>query len=141
MIVGVLAMIIGRLMHGLFPINKNLWTSTYVIFTSGFAMVVLAVCYWLVDMRGWRRWGKPFVIFGSNAITAFTIATFLAKLSTLLHVTVGERRMTVHGYVYSHFFLNAAHPKFGSLLFALFFVVLCFLPLWLLYWRRIFIKL
>lgn len=141
MIVGVLAMIVGRLMHGLFPINKNLWTSTYVIFTSGFAMVVLGVCYWLVDIRGWRRWGKPFVIFGSNAITAFTIATFLAKLSTLLHVTIGDRRMTLHGYAYSHFFVNAAHPKFGSLLFALFFVILCFLPVWVLYWRRIFIKL
>jgi predicted acyltransferase len=140
-IAGAIAMIIGRLMHGLFPINKNLWTSTYVIFTSGFAMVILALCYWLVDMRGLRRWAKPFVIFGSNAIIAFTLATFLAKISVIYQVNVDGRRMTWHGYVYSHFFMNLASPKNASLLFALFFVIICFLPLWLLYWRRIFIKL
>jgi predicted acyltransferase len=140
-IVGGLLMIFGRLLHGLFPINKNLWTSTYVVFTSGFAMVILGACYWLLDLRGWRRWAKPFVIFGSNAITAFTLATFLAKLSVIYHITIAGKRMTWHGYVYSHFFINLASPKNASLLFALFFVILCFLPLWVLYWRRIFIKL
>jgi predicted acyltransferase len=52
--VGAIALIVGRLLHPLFPINKNLWTSTFVIFTAGFAMVILALCYWVVDMRGWQ---------------------------------------------------------------------------------------
>jgi predicted acyltransferase len=139
--VGAAAMIAGRLLHYVFPINKNLWTSTYVLFTSGFAMILLAACMWIVDVKGWKRWSWPFLVYGSNAITAFFIATMLAILGGLFHVNVGGRTTTVHGYVYSHFFANLATPKNASLLFAIFFVLLCFIPLWLLYRNRIFIKL
>ncbi len=139
--VGAAAMIAGRLLHYVFPINKNLWTSTYVLFTSGFAMVLLAACVWLVDVKGWKKWGWPFVVFGSNAITAFFLATMLAILSGLFHVRTGGRVTTWHGYVYNHFFANMATPKNASLLFAIFFVLVCFLPIWLLYRKRIFIKL
>jgi predicted acyltransferase len=138
--VGAVAMIAGRLLHYVFPINKNLWTSTYVIFTSGFAMVLLAACMWIVDVKGWKKWGWPFVVFGSNAITAFFFATMLAILSALFHVHAGGKTTTWHGYVYNHFFANLATPKNASLLFAIFFVMVCFLPMWLLYRKRIFIK-
>lgn len=138
---GAVAMVAGRLLHYVFPINKNLWTSTFVLFTGGFAMILLAACMWIVDVKGWKKWSWPFLVYGSNAITAFFIATMLAILSGLFHVHVGERTTTVHGYVYSHFFANLASPKNASLLFAIFFVLLCFLPLWLLYRKRIFIKL
>jgi predicted acyltransferase len=139
--VGAAAMIAGRLLHYVFPINKNLWTSTYVIFTSGFAMIVLAACIWIVDMKGWKKWAWPFLVFGSNAITAFFFATLLSKLSVIYHVQVGGRVVTWHGYVYNHFFRNLAAPKNASLLFAIFFVLLCLLPMWLLYRKRVFIKL
>jgi predicted acyltransferase len=139
--VGAAAMIAGRLLHHVFPINKNLWTSTYVIFTSGFAMIVLAVCMWIVDVKGWKKWAWPFLVFGSNAIVAFFFATLLAKLSVIYHVQVGGRAITWHGYVYNHFFRNLAAPKNASLLFAIFFVLLCLLPMWLLYRKRVFIKL
>ncbi len=75
---GMIAMVVGRLLHPLFPINKNLWTSTYVIFTAGFAMVILAVCYWMIDIREWRRWTLPWLVFGSNAITAFVLSALLS---------------------------------------------------------------
>ncbi len=139
--VGVAAMIAGRLLHYVFAINKNLWTSTYVIFTSGFAMILLAACMWIVDVKGWKKWAWPFLVFGSNAIAAFFFATLLAKLSVIYHVHSGGRAITWHGYVYSHFFANLATPKNASLLFAIFFVLLCLLPMWLLYRKRIFIKL
>lgn len=138
--IGAVAMIVGRLLHSFFPINKNLWTSTYVIFTAGFAMVVLAVCYWLADIKGWRKWATPFLVFGMNAIAAFTFATFVAKCSVVFHVTAGGVRTTWHGYVYDRFFEPLASPYNASLIFALFFVALCWLPMWLLYRRRVFIK-
>ena len=139
--VGAIMLIVGRLLHPLFPINKNLWTSTFVIFTAGFAMVILALCYWLIDMRGWRRWGQPFLVFGSNAITAFVLSTLLAVASTNFHVNDGGRERTLHGYFYSHWFAAIAKPKNASLLYAIFFVFVCYLPLLPLYRRRVFIKL
>jgi predicted acyltransferase len=139
--VGAAAMIAGRLLHYVFPINKNLWTSTYVIFTAGFAMIVLAACMWIVDAKGWKKWAWPFLVFGSNAIAAFFFATLLSKLSVIYHFHPGGRAITWHGYVYTHFFANLAAPKNASLLFAIFFVLLSFVPMWLLYRKRIFIKL
>lgn len=141
-VVGVLGLIVGRyVMHPFFPINKNLWSSSYVVFMAGFAMVVLAACYWIIDMKGLRRWAYPFVAFGSNAITAYVISVLFSEASTNFHVTSGGRRMTWHGYIYTHFFTNLAAPKNASVLYAAFFTFICFLPILLLYRRRIFIKL
>lgn len=137
---GAAAMLLGRALHPIFPINKNLWTSTFVIFTSGFAMVVLAFCYWLADIRGWRKWAQPFLVFGMNAIASFTLATFLAKCLIVIHVTSGGERTSLWGYLYEHFFEPFARPKNASLAFALCFVAVCWLTMWLLYRRRIFIK-
>ncbi len=138
--VGAVSMIVGRLLHGFFPINKNLWTSTYVIFTSGFAMVALALCYWIADIKGWRKWAMPLLVFGTNAIAAFTFGTFISKCSVVFHVTDDGHRNTWHGYFYDRFFEPLARPVNASLIFAIFFVVLCWLPMWLLYRRKIFIK-
>jgi predicted acyltransferase len=138
--IGAVTMIIGRSLHGFFPINKNLWTSTYVIFTSGFAMVVLAFCYWIVDIKGFRKWAMPLLVFGTNAIAAFTFATFVAKCSIVFHVMDDGQRTSWHGYVYDRFFEPLARPINASLIFAIFFVVLCWIPMWLLYRRKIFIK-
>jgi predicted acyltransferase len=137
---GAAAMLLGRLLHPIFPINKNLWTSTFVIFTSGFAMVVLAFCYWLADIRGWRKWGMPFLVFGSNAVASFTLATFLAKCLIVIHVTSDGERTSLWGYIYENLFAPIPSAKNASLLFAICFVLVCWVPMWLLYRRRIFIK-
>jgi predicted acyltransferase len=138
--VGAVVLLAGRLLHPFFPINKNLWTSTFVIFTAGFAMVVLGLCYWVADIRGWRKWAMPFLVFGTNAIAAYAISALIAKSSVVFHVNAAGRQTTWHGYVYTKFFATLAQPKDASLIFAIFFVLLCFIPAWLLYRRRIFIK-
>ena len=62
-----------------FPVNKALWTSSYVLITTGWALVILSLCYWLIEIRGWKRWSKPFEIFGTNAVGGFWYAAvFLA---------------------------------------------------------------
>src|SRR5208282_6078619 len=83
---GVVGLIAGRTWGIWFPLNKKLWTSSYVLFTAGFALVCLALCYWATDIRPWRvawsnrTWSRPFLIFGRNAIAAYIVAWFFAVL-------------------------------------------------------------
>jgi predicted acyltransferase len=145
LIAGAAGLILGELLHPFFPINKNLWTSTYVIFTGGFAMLLLALCYWLVDIKGWRRWAMPFVVYGTNALAVFTLSGLLAKASIVFRVTVADasgaaRQVSWHSYVYNRFFAPLASPINASLLFAIFYILLWLALMWILYSRRIFIK-
>src|SRR5215470_10523268 len=70
-VAGIVCLLIGWIWNPWFPINKSLWTSSYVFFTSGLALQFLAFCYWLIDIKGYKTWTKPFVIFGVNAIILF----------------------------------------------------------------------
>lgn len=69
------------------PINKNLWTSSYSVFMAGLALNVLAVCYWLIDVKGHKRWTKPFEIYGLNAITVFALAGLIGRLTSIWKVS------------------------------------------------------
>ena len=114
-----------------FPINKNLWTSSYVLFTSGLAAVFLALCYWVVDVRlrsfaasaGQARMppglARPFVVMGVNALVLFVVSGWLVK--TLLLIRVSERNgqsVTLYRWIYAHAFEPLAPPKLASLMFA-----------------------
>ena len=128
-VLGVTALIAGGLWGIWFPINKNLWTSSYVLFTAGFAMVCLAICYGVTDIKlyhGW--WTMPFVIFGSNAIAAYVI-------SEVLGGTFGWKE-----YIFQHTFGYVGSPGLASLLFSLTIVGVSFAPIWWMYRKRIFIK-
>ena len=137
---GVVGLAVGELWNIWFPINKNLWTSSYTVFTAGFACMLLALCYWLIEARGWKRWGLPFQVFGMNAIFAFVLSIVLAKLGNIVKFTAGGQPTTLQGYVYQHFFAPWASPKMSSLLFAIAFVILCWLPTAALYRKKIFLK-
>jgi predicted acyltransferase len=138
---GVVLMILGQLWHLSFPINKNLWTSSYVLFTAGAAEVTLAVCYWLIDVRGWKRWSWPFVILGSNALALFVLSGFLTKV--LINIKVGTsdgKVTTLYRYLYVTLYAPLLAPKNASLLFALTHLVVLFGVLYVMYRRRIFLK-
>jgi predicted acyltransferase len=124
-----------------FPINKSLWTSSYVLFTAGAAALLLAVCYWAIEVRAWRAWTKPFVILGSNAITLFVASGLLVK--TLSHIKVTGRdgaAISVSRWAYLHYFVPLASPQNASLLYALANLVVLFGILAWMYRRRIFLK-
>src|SRR5437870_3045567 len=89
-IAGVFCVMIGWAWDAWFPINKSLWTSSYVFFTGGLAMQFLAVCYWLIDIKGYQAWTKPFVIFGLNSITLFVGSGIMARLLGLIKVPKGD---------------------------------------------------
>jgi predicted acyltransferase len=138
---GVALVIAGRLLHPFFPINKNLWTSTFVLFTSGCAMLALAACYWIVDVRGLRTWAKPFLVFGMNAILAYALAALVSELSTDFEFgDSAGRDTTAHGLIYQRFFVAHFNPRNASLGFAIFFVLVIFALLWPFYRWKIFLR-
>ena len=137
---GAALVILGRLFHPIFPINKNLWTSTFVLFTAGWALLLFALCYGFADLRGWRRWGVPFQVFGRNAILAYALATLLAEISIAFEFRVSGRMRTLHGWLYDAFFRPYGAPKSASLAFAIFFVLAILLLLWPLHRRRLFVR-
>ena len=135
-VAGNVAVVVGLSWGAIFPINKPLWTSSYVLLTSGLACHFLALCYWLADVRGWRRWGTPFMWFGMNAIAAFFLSSLGARVMNL--IPVGET--TLKGWLFNSLYLPLASPVNASLLFALSYVAFWAGVMWLLYRRRIFFK-
>ena len=140
-VVGVALLVVGRLLHPFFPINKNLWTSTFVLFTGGFAMLALAICYWIVDVRAWRAWTSPFLVFGMNAILAYALAALVSEVSTDFEFSdAAGRDTTLHGWLYQRYFVPHFNPLNASLAFAIFFVVVIFVLLWPFYRGKLFLR-
>jgi predicted acyltransferase len=138
---GALALSLGLLWGTAFPINKNLWTSSYSLFMSGLAAICLAVCIWIVDIRGWKGWARPFQWLGMNAIALFVAAT-LATLLLLWIKVMGDdgKRRSLYRAIYRTVFDHFTDQRIGSFLFALCFCAVWVGVGWLLYRRRIFLK-
>lgn len=139
-VAGFVGVVAGYAWHLWFPIYKPLWTSSYVLFTAGAACLLLALCWWLIEMRGWRLWSRPFLWLGMNAIVVYALSTFAAKLWTMIKVANGTQMITVQGWVYDHWFAPLAQEKNASLAFALSYTVLWTLVAWGLYRKKIFVK-
>ncbi len=105
-----------------FPVNKSLWTSSYVLLMAGFAALALAACHWLVEIRGARRWAAPFAVFGINALALFFLSSLMAKL--LLLIRVGVDRVRLQAWLFAHLFAPWASPIDASLAYALAYVLL-----------------
>ncbi|MDX1391927.1 MAG: DUF5009 domain-containing protein [Rheinheimera sp.] len=119
---GVIAVWLGELWHFSLPINKTLWTPSFVLLSSGYCAIALAACIWLCQVKGWRRWSAPFVVFGANAILFFIGAGVLARLLDML--SVGER--SLHSWLYLQLYQPLLGPVNGSLGFALSFLLLAY---------------
>jgi predicted acyltransferase len=135
---GVIGVAAGKILDLGFPINKKLWTSSYVIFTAGLALLCLALCYWIADVKKWRSlWTKPLLVFGTNAIAAYV---FGGAISALLDhfQTVGG--MSWQELIYENTFVPLANPANASLLYASAYVLVCWVGMWLLYRKGIFLK-
>lgn len=138
---GVACILAGQLWSVWFPINKKLWTSSFVLFSAGCALVCLAICYWIADVKMHRgAWTKPFMVFGSNAITAYALADLLSSLLFNRHVHVGRRVFTLQDFLYRAGFAGISPTPLGSLAYSLAFVAACWLPSYWMYRKRIFLK-
>ena len=138
---GITAIGLGLLMSVWLPMNKALWSSSYVVFTAGAALISLGLCYWLIDLNGYRRWATPFVVFGTNAILAYALSTVMTKALALWTVTRSDgMQVMLKTYLFEVYFLPLAARRQASILYALAFVLLWLALMGLLYRRRIFIK-
>jgi len=140
-VAGAVCVAAGWAWNAFFPINKALWTSSYVLFTGGLALQFLAICYWVIDIKGYRRWAKPFEIFGVNAIALYVVADLIAELLGLVNLTGADgSKIPLGSWIYDHLFASWASLLNASLAFAITFVLVCLGLMWILYRRKIFIK-
>jgi predicted acyltransferase len=139
-IAGVALTAVGWAWGLVFPINKNLWTSSYVVFTAGTALLLLAAMYWLMDAKGRRGpWMQWMVVYGMNAIAVFVASGMLSK--TLGRIRVGgEDGTSLYNAIYQVAFRSWAGDVNGSLAFALTYVAFWLGAMWILHARRIYIK-
>jgi predicted acyltransferase len=139
-VVGAGCIVIGWCWNPFFPINKALWTSSYVCFTGGLALEFLGVCYWLIDIKQYRRWARPFVVFGVNAIALFVGSAMMEILMERIELPWGSGQISLQGWIFQKWFLSWAAPVNASLAFAICFILLWLGLMWLLYARKIFIR-
>lgn len=135
------AIALGLYWGRFFPINKSLWTSSYVVFTAGMGGLLLACFYWAIEVRGWRAWARPFVVYGMNPLAVFVASGLLSKSLILWRVPLeGGGTTSAYDWIYASFFLPFAEPTDASLAFALTHVLTWLVVAWLLHSRRLYIK-
>jgi predicted acyltransferase len=120
-----------------FPINKPLWTSSYVLFTAGASLQALACCYWLIDVRGRRRWAAPAIVFGMNPLAVFFLSSLTAKILYTVKLPGGG---SLKGWLWETFFASWPNLQFASLVFAVLYITFWWGAMALLHNRGIFIK-
>jgi predicted acyltransferase len=139
--VGVASLAAGLIWNSYFPMNKALWTGSYVFATTGLALLTLGFCYWLIDIKGHDRWAWPFKVFGANALALFVFTGFFARMISSYRVAGPEGQpISIQRWVMQNFYLPVAQPIDASWMFAVSFILLWLLFMWLLYRKNIYIK-
>ncbi len=141
-IYGSVLIIIGSVWAYVFPINKSLWTSSYVSLTAGLAMAFLALLIWIIDIKGLKKWSQPFIHFGTNPLFIFVFSGLYVKSIIYLVSYTNSQGETLTGYqyLYTKLFVPIAGNMNGSLLFALVHILLFWGLVYVLFKRKIFIK-
>jgi len=138
---GSILMVAGYVWDGWFPINKNIWTSSYVLYTAGLALNFLAFCYWFIDVKKITWWIKPFQVYGMNAITVFFLSGIVGRIMYMVKwIGADGSVVTIKSYLFDNFFLSWLTPINASLAWALVYILVWLGLMWILYAKKIFIK-
>ena len=142
LLAGICGMVAGEVWNIWFPINKNLWTSSFVLFSGGFALVFLALLYWMLEIKGWRgAWTIPILVLGVNAIAGFVADSLVYGPGYTFTVKHADgTTLSWHDAAQAKLVLFGASPPNASLIYSLGAVLFCWILLWLLWRRRIFLK-
>ena len=139
--VGALLFALGLIWNEVFPLNKKIWTSSYVVYMAGISLLFLGTIYWLVDIKGWKGWIKPFQVYGVNALFAFVLSGVVARLLGTIKVGVPEAEpIGLGAWLYQHSFVTFLSPMNASLAWAICNVLLILGACWILYRNKIYIK-
>ena len=122
------------------PINKKIWSSTFVLTTTGFAAQLLGLLIWIIDINGKQKWSRFFHAFGVNPLIVYVFAGVLANLFGNINIPYAGESISIKGYIYSVLLQPWAGNHFGSLLYALIFVTICWAFGYILYKKNIYIK-
>lgn len=129
-----------------FPLNKKLWTSSYVLVSAGWSLTAFAVFYWAIEQKGWLRQGRgkaliwPWLVFGSNAIAAYMISELLPGVLLNIRFHWNGLLMNPIGWSHLRIFSHIPNPAWAAFAYSASYTLLCFLPVWALYRNKVFLK-
>ncbi len=136
------SLVLGYLWSFEFPLNKNIWTSSFVLVAGGYSLALLALVFWAVEQKGWRKgWTWVWLVFGSNAIAAYMFSEL--SQSTLQNIQVsGESgaRTTLASWIAIHTVAHIPNPGWAAFGYSVAFAAFCFIPVWILHRQKIFVK-
>ena len=135
---GAILLAVAFLWNLVFPINKPLWTSSYVCLASGFAFILYALLFYIIDVKKWSAWAFPFKVFGLNPLAAFALSGLLVKIFSRFFKIDGQ---SIPSYIYEHIMTPAFGPLNGSLAYAIFYTFVIWLFAYILYRNKIVVKL
>ena len=141
LLIGNLGLLAGWTFDTWFPMNKSIWTSSYVIYTSGMALIFLGICYYTIEVLNWRKWTKPFLLYGMNSITVFMLSGFVGRLMAIIKFTNDDGTKTsLATLLYNALFTSWLPPTTASLMWAFNWITGFLVLMWLMDKKKIYIK-
>lgn len=137
---GISSLVIGYIWAELFPLNKSLWTSSFVVVTVGWSLLLFALCYEITEIRKKKQWGFPFEIMGLNAIFLFVASGFVARILNLIKVGTGTDAPTLKTWIYETLFQSWLGSINGSFVYAVITVLFWGLIAYVMYRQKWFLK-
>jgi predicted acyltransferase len=138
-VAGAGATLAGLLWSHVFPINKNLWTSSFALFSAGMATQVLALCHWILDVRRWRGWSTPFAAFGRNPLSAYCFSVVLDTILTRWNIAGVDVKWAIYSRAFAWWAVPCCGREAASLFYALTYVAFWGGVVWIMYRKQVFI--
>jgi len=133
---------VGYLWSMEFPLNKNMWTSSFVLVAGGYSLALLTFCYFAIEQMDWRKgWTWPWLVFGSNAIAAYMFSELTPGiLDTVRLKDASGRPVDLEFMIFRNTFAHIPNPHWAAFAYSVSFAAFCFIPVWILYRKKIFLK-
>jgi len=128
-----------------FPLNKNLWTSSFVLVAAGWSLTVLTLSYGAMDVWGWGRGESkglvyPWLVLGANSITAYMFSEIVPGLLDRIHFMADGKQTNPLAWIADHVFAHLPSPGLAAFAYSFMTLAYCFIPVWIMYRRKIFVK-
>jgi predicted acyltransferase len=136
------SLLLGYLWSLEFPLNKNMWTSSFVLVAGGYSLALLTVCFWAVELQAWRKgWTWVWLVFGSNAIAAYMFSELMPGILFNIPAPGGRSpHPNIVAWFVAHTFAHIPDPGWAAFAYSVSFTAFCFLPVWIMYRKKIFLK-
>jgi predicted acyltransferase len=141
-IASICSLAVGYLWSLEFPLNKNMWTSSFVLVAGGYSLALLTFAWFTIEQMGWRKgWTWPWLVFGSNAIAAYLFSELTPGILENIKIASGPNfHPNLNAWIFIHVFAHVPNPHWAAFAYSVSFTAFCFLPVWILYRKKIFLK-